>query len=169
MFGLGKKTWIIGGVLIALLGTTAWATKMHNRSPEERAAFATNRIAERLDLNESQKDALAKVAEAYVDIRGSRPEFMVDLSTKLKDLANDKTLTVEEVNLLKDQIKAEFDKRADAIIPQFVTFYNTLDDKQREMVTARLERMGDHMAEGRRYHRSGMGGGWGKWRDNDDN
>ena len=67
--------------------------------------------------------------------------------------------------VLKDQIKAEFDKRADAIIPEFVTFYNTLDDKQREVVTARLEDMSERMSEGGRHHR----GGWGKWRENDDN
>lgn len=160
MFGLSKKTWIIGGVLVALAGTTAFASKMYNRSPEERAAWATERVADRLDLDDGQKAAFEKVAQEMVSMRGARTEFMMDLSGKLKELSQDDTLTVEEVNTLRDQIKAEFDKRANAVIPEFVTFYNTLDDSQRDMVTARLEQMSERMKDGR-HHK----GRWGKWRE----
>jgi len=168
MFGLKKRTWIIGGVVVALLGTTAFAAKWRDHSPEERAAWATERVADRMDLDESQRAAFEKVAAAYVEIRGARPEFMVNLSENLQDLASDETLTVEEVNELRDQIKAEFDKRANQIIPEFVTFYNTLDDSQRKMVSARLERMSErmeHRASHKRY------GNWGKQgeRDQQDN
>jgi len=164
MFGLGKKTWIIGGVLIALVGTTAWATKMHNRSPEDRAAWATERVTKKLNLDDGQKAAFEKVADEMVAMRGLRTEFMMDLSSKLKEFSQDDTLTVEEVNTLRDEIKAEFDKRANAIIPDFVTFYNTLDDEQRDMVTARLENMSERMHD-RRHKR----GGWGKSEDKTDN
>lgn len=161
MFGLGKKTWIIGGVLVALIGTTAWATKMNNRSPEERAAWATERVADKLNLDDSQKAAFEKVAQEMVAMRGARTEFMIDLSGKLKELSQDKTLTVEEVNTLRDQIKAEFDKRANAVIPDFVTFYNTLDDQQRDMVTAQLQKMGNHME--RRHSGKSREEGWRGW------
>ncbi|MGB7285627.1 MAG: hypothetical protein WBC71_01735 [Salaquimonas sp.] len=154
-----KRTWIIGGVVVALLGTTAMAAKWHDRSPEQRAAWATERVADRMNLDDGQKAAFEKVANSMLEIRGARPEFMMDLSGKLKELAADETLTVEEVNTLRDQIKAEFDKRANAIIPDFVTFYNTLDDDQREMVTARLEKMTERMADGRGHHRGGWFGG----------
>jgi hypothetical protein len=164
MFGLGKKTWIIGGILVALAGTTAYATKMRDRSPEDRAAWATERVAEKLNLNDGQKAAFEKVADEMVAMRGVRTEFMMDLSGKLKELSQDDTLTVEEVNTLRDEIKAEFDKRANAIIPEFVTFYNTLDDEQRDMVTARLENMSERMHD-RRHKR----GGWGKSEDKSDN
>ena len=157
MLGLKKRTWIIGGVIAALLGTAAFAAKWRDHSPEERAAWATERIAERLELDDAQKDALKKVTDSYVEIRGAQPEFMTMLSGQLKELAQDESLTVEEVNQLRDQIKAEFDRRADAIVPEFVSFYNTLTDEQREMVLARLERMSEHMEE-RRNHR---GEGWG--------
>lgn len=162
MFGLSKKSWIIGGVVVALLGTSAWASKWRDHSPEERAAWATERVADKLDLDDTQKLAFEKVATTMMEMRGARPEFMLDLSGKLKELAQDDTLTVEEVNTLRDQIKAEFDKRANAVIPQFVTFYNTLDDSQRDMVTARLDRMSERMAKGGRHHK-----GWG-FRDRDD-
>ncbi|WP_075996825.1 Spy/CpxP family protein refolding chaperone [Salaquimonas pukyongi] len=159
MFGLKKRTWIVGGVIAALLGTAAFAAKWRDHSPEERAAWATERISERLELDDAQKDALKKVTDSYVEIRGARPEFMTILSSQLKELAQDESLTVDEVNELRDQIKAEFDRRADAIIPEFVSFYNTLNDDQREKVMARLERMSEHMENRRGKH---WGKHWGK-------
>ena len=138
--------------------SAAFAAKWRDHSPEERAAWATQRIAERLDLDDAQKDALKKVTDRYVEMRGAQPEFMTMLSSQLKELSQDDSLTVDEVNQLRDQIKAEFDRRADAIIPDFVSFYNTLNDEQRDMVTARLERMSEHME-----HRGGGHWGGGHW------
>ena len=143
MFGLKKRTWVIGGVVVALLGTAAVA--MQNRSPEERAQWATERISNHLELDNEQKLAFSKVADSYVKIRGTAPEFMLDLSAQLKELASDDTLTEEEVNVLREQIKAEFDRRADLLVPQFVSFYNTLDDNQRELVMARLDKISERI------------------------
>ncbi len=144
MLGLKKRTWAIGGVVVALLGTTAFAT-LRDHSPEARAERVTERITDRLDLNNTQKDAFSKVADTFVNMRGTAPEFMLDLSGKLKELAADETLTVEEVNVLKAEIKAEFDRRADVLVPEFVAFYNTLDNTQREKVVARLSKMSERM------------------------
>lgn len=145
MFGLKKKrTWVIGGVVAALVGTAAFAA-MHKHSPEERVERVTERVVGRLDLDTTQKDAFTKVAKSYVNIRGTAPEFMLDLSGKLKEVAKDETLTVEEVNLLREEIKAEFDRRTDILVPEFVAFYNTLDETQRAKVVERLDKMGNRM------------------------
>ena len=145
MFGLKKKrTWVIGGVVAALIGTTAFAT-MHKHSPEKRVERVTERVVGKLDLDTSQEEAFTKVAKSYVSIRGTAPEFMLELSGKLKDLAKDETLTVEEVNLLREEIKAEFDRRTDILVPEFVAFYNTLNDEQRAKVTERLDKMSSRL------------------------
>ncbi len=144
MFGLKKKTWVIGGVVAALLGTAAFAT-LRDHSPEKRVQRVTERVVGKLDLNTSQEEAFSKVAKSYVSIRGTAPEFMLDLSSKLKELAKDETLTVEEVNQLRDQIKSEFDRRADVLVPEFVAFYNTLDDSQRERVVNKLDKLTDRI------------------------
>ena len=144
MLGLRKRTWAIGGIVVALLGTAAFAT-MRDHSPEARADRISERIASKLDLNDTQKTALSKVADSYVNIRGTAPEFMLDLSAQLKDLAADETLTEAEVNELREQIKAEFDRRADQLIPEFVAFYNTLDENQRAEVVSRLDKMSDRI------------------------
>ena len=144
MFGLKKKTWVIGGVVAALLGTGAFAA-LREHSPEKRVERVTERVVGKLDLNTTQEEAFSKVAKSYVSIRGTAPEFMLDLSSKLKDLAKDETLTVEEVNQLREEIKAEFDRRTDILVPEFVAFYNTLNEDQRATVTQRLDKMSNRL------------------------
>jgi len=146
MLGFKKRTWVIGGVVAALIGTAAVAG-LRTHSPEQRAERVTERVASKLDLNDAQETAFSKVASSYVKIRGTAPEFMLDLSNQLKELADDETLTIEEVNELRAQIKAEFDRRADVLIPEFVDFYNTLDETQRAKVVARLDKMGERIEQ----------------------
>ena len=144
MLGLKKKTLVIGGVVAALLGTAAFAT-LRDHSPEKRVERVTERIVDRLELNSTQEEAFARVANSYLSIRGAAPEFMLDLSSKLEELAKDETLTVEEVNQLRDEIKAEFDRRTDILVPEFVAFYNTLNEKQRTEVADKLAKMSDRL------------------------
>ena len=144
MLGFKKRTWVIGGVVAALVGTAAFST-MRDHSPEKRVERVTERVVDRLDLDASQEQAFEKVAKSYLSIRGTAPEFMLDLSSRLKELAQDETLTIEEVNQLRDEIKAEFDRRADLLVPEFVAFYNTLNAEQRNQVSARLDKMSDRL------------------------
>ena len=146
MMNFRKRTWVIGGVVAALLGTAAFAT-MRDHSPEKRVERVTERVVGKLDLDSTQEDAFAKVAKSYVSIRGTAPEFMLDLSSRLKELAKSETLTVEEVNLLREEIKAEFDRRTDILLPEFVAFYNTLNEDQRNKVSERLEKMSSRLED----------------------
>lgn len=145
MFKSKKKTLVIGGVVVALMGSAAFAMKGH--SHEDRAAWATERVASHLELDNAQQEAFSKVTDSYMEIRGTGPEFLLDLSGKLQELAADDTLTTDEVNELREQIKAEFDRRADLIVPEFVEFYNGLDDSQRDIVMTRLENMSERIGE----------------------
>ncbi len=159
MLGMKKRTWVVGAIIAALLGTGALAARWHEHSPEERAERIISRISQKLDLNDQQRAELEKVANAYVDIRGAAPEFMMELSGRLQELAAEETLTVEEVNTLRDQIRYEFERRANIMIPQFISFYNTLDTGQKKMVSARLEHMSERMENvGRGHH--GAGSRW---------
>src|SRR5680860_43938 len=150
MPGIKKKSWIIGGLAVALVATGALAAK--NRfDGRDRAAHMTERVTQRLDLNDSQKTSFEKVIKTYGDIKGTSPEFMLQLKGKLKELAADETLTVAEVNTLRDEIKAEFDRRADVMIPEFVNFYNTLDPEQRAEVVASLDKIGGRFGTMQRF------------------
>lgn len=153
MFNFSKKTWLIAAIATTLVGTAAYAARWHEHTPQERAQYMTERMTDRLDLNATQTGELRKLADAYTGMRGAAPQFMLDLSRKLKTLAQEETLSVDEVNQLKDEIKAEFDRRADLMIPAFVSFYNTLDSEQKAKVTERISKRMDRMAESRRHHR----------------
>ncbi|MBL1406618.1 MAG: hypothetical protein COC00_011590 [Rhizobiales bacterium] len=152
MLGLKRKTWIIGGVVAALTATGAIAAKNHF-TPEKRMAYMSDRVSDSLNLNVTQKESFEKVATSFLQVRGGSADFMLTLSGQLKDLAADKTLTVEEVNTLRDQIKAEFDRRSEIVIPEFVAFYNSLDDDQKGQILDKIDKI-ESRVEG---HHKGYG------------
>ena len=143
MFGLKKKTMIIGGLVAVLAGGTAFATKSYLGG--DRATRVIERVSDHLDLDANQKQAFTKVVGTFKDMRADAPAFMLDLSDKVKTLAKDSDLTIDEVNVLRDQIKAEFDRRVDALVPEIVSFYNTLNDEQRSTIAKRLEKVSDRV------------------------
>ncbi|MFK7903373.1 MAG: hypothetical protein AB8B49_11095 [Nitratireductor sp.] len=153
MFGLSRKTWIIGAVVAAISATGAIAAKNFSNT-EKRMEKISERVSERFNLNETQKGNFEQVTASLLSARGGTGEFMLNLSGQLKELAADKTITQEEANLLRDQIKAEFDRRSEIVIPQFVTFYNSLDDAQKAQMMERVEKI-ESRIEGRmeRYNK----------------
>lgn len=152
MLGLKRKTWIIGAVVAALTATGAIAAKNHF-TPEKRMAYMSEHVSDSLKLNDSQKENFDKVASSFMQVRGGSADFMLTLSSQLKELAADKTLTVDEVNTLRDQIKAEFDRRSEVVVPQFVAFYNSLDDDQKGQILNKFENI-ENRVEG---HHKGNG------------
>lgn len=156
MFGLRKRTWVIGGVVAALIGTGAIASRYHNPSIEDRADFATYMISKKLELNDTQEASLDKLAESWVENAGAMKSFRNSMFDEIKSLASGENLSVDQVNALRDKIKSEFDQRTDMIVPQFVTFYNSLEPEQKSKITARLEKASKHMQEG------GFSRHWGK-------
>ena len=78
MLGLRTRTWVIGGVIAALVGTAAVAGRYHHRghSPEDRADWASYMVTKRLELNGEQQAAFEKIAQSYVELMGTRRSFM---------------------------------------------------------------------------------------------
>lgn len=152
MLGLKRKTWIIGGVIAALTATGAIAAKSYY-TPEKRMAHMSEYVSSSLNLNDTQKDNFEKIATSFMQMRGGSTDFMLTLSGQLKELAADKTLTVEEVNTLRDQIKTEFDRRSEIVVPEFVAFYNSLDDDQKDQILDKIDNIESRI--------EGHGKGWG--------
>lgn len=155
MFGLRKRTWVIGGVVAALIGTGAIAARYHNPSMEDKADFATYMIAKKLDLTDAQEASLEKLAVNWVSTASSMKDFRKSMVEEVKSLASGEDLTVEQVIALRDKIKAEIDRRTDEMAPEFVAFYNGLDSDQRGKITARLNNMSEHMEKGGMRHNMG--------------
>jgi len=171
MFGLKKRTWIIGAVVAAVIGTGAVASRYQNASLEDRADFASYMITKKLELNDSQEASLDSLVKTWIGSAGTMKAFRKSMLDDVKSLAGEDNISVAQVNALRDKIKAEIDLRADKIIPEFVAFYNGLNTKQKTLVSARLDKVSERMEKGgfRRHwgHRGGYRGEHrgGKYRD----
>ncbi|MCF6321737.1 MAG: Spy/CpxP family protein refolding chaperone [Rhizobiaceae bacterium] len=158
MFGLKKRTWLIASIVIALIGTGAVASRYNSYGIKDRADFATYMITRKLELNDAQEASLDKLSKSWVDSAGTMKSFRNAMLEEVKTLATGENLSVEQVNALRDKIKAEFDRRADLIAPQFVDFYNGLDSEQKAKIVARLDDASKSMGKrGSRPH-WGFGG-----------
>ena len=158
MFGLKTRTLVIGGVLAAVIGTGAVASRYNNPSIEDRANFATYMITKKLELNDAQEAKLDALAKVWIGNASTRKPFRQAMLDEVKSLASGDNLSVEQVDAFRAKIKAEFDRRADQLVPQFVSFYNDLNADQKAKVVARLDKVSERMKKGgfrRGFHRFG--------------
>jgi len=153
MFGIKKRTWLIGSIVAAIIGTGAVAARYSSYGMEDRADFATYMITKRLELNDAQEASLDKLAKSLMQSASTMRPFRNAMLEELKTLASGENQSIDQVNTLREKIKSEFDRRADVVIPEFVTFYNGLDADQKSKVVARLDNAGKHMGKrGSRKH-----------------
>ena len=159
MFGLRTRTWVIGGVIAALIGTGAIASRYQNHSYEDRADFATYMITKKLKLNDTQEAALDALAADWVGAAGTMKSFRKSMLDEVKTLAAGENMTVEQVYALRDKFKAEIDRKTTELAPKFVAFYNGLDADQKGKIIARLDGVSEHMGKrGSRHHKNHEGG-----------
>lgn len=155
MFGLSKRTWIIGGIVAAIIGTGAVASRMKSHSVEDRVDFATYMITKKLSLNDDQEASLDKLASRWIGTAGAMKTFRKSMIDEIKSLTNGEDLSVEQLNALRDKVKAQIDQKTDAIVPELVAFYNGLDKNQRAKIASRMEEMSQRMEKGNYSHRRG--------------
>lgn len=150
---------LAAGALAALIGGGAIAARYAHPSIEDRADFATYMITKKLDLRDDQQSKLDKLADEWIASASGMKEFRNSVFAKVREMAGSDHISEEKVKELRQMIKAEFDKRADKLIPQLVVFYNGLDKEQKNKVVARLDKAAERMTQG--GHRRG----WGHWRE----
>ncbi|MCP4182834.1 MAG: hypothetical protein GY761_05880 [Hyphomicrobiales bacterium] len=155
MFGLSTRTWVIGGIVAAIIGTGAIASRFQSHSVEDRVDFATYVITKKLSLNDDQEASLEKLAASWIGTAGSMKTFRKSMINEIKGLTNGEDLSVEQLSVLRDKIKAEIDQKTDAILPELVTFYNGLDKDQRAKIASRMEDISERMEKGNFSHRRG--------------
>jgi hypothetical protein len=157
MFGLSTRTWVIGGIVAAIIGTGAVASRIKSHSVEDRVDFATYMITKKLSLNDDQEASLDKLATSWIGTAGSMKTFRKSMINEIKGLTNGEDLSVEQLNALRDKIKAEIDQKTDAVLPELVAFYNGLDKDQRAKIASRMEDMSKRMEKGNFSHRRDRG------------
>lgn len=169
MFGFKTRTLVIAGAITAIIGSGAYAARNYQPSHEDRAYFATYMITKKLELNDAQEAGLDNLAKSWIGTAGNMKTFRKSILDDVKKMATGDDLSVEQVNALRDKIKAEIDSRADEIVPQFVSFYNSLDGDQKAKIVSKLDEVSERMEKGGfRHHRRDGHGMWkhgeGEWR-----
>jgi Spy/CpxP family protein refolding chaperone len=133
---------LIGGVAACKHGYR------HGGFDEFDLAAATNRIASRLDLTESQKADLEQIAG---EIAEKAKDMHVDRASRrqeIADLIRQDTVGRDEVDGLIDEKMARVREMADFAAQRLIAFHGTLTPEQREKIATHIE---DRSSNGCRF------------------
>jgi Spy/CpxP family protein refolding chaperone len=147
-----KKKWTIITVIMGIMLIGGVAACHHGYHPcgfdEFDLAAATNRIASRLDLNDSQKAQLERIAG---EIMAKAKALHADRDShrqQLADLVRQDTIDKEEVDGMIDQKMAQMREMADFALERLIVFHGTLTPEQREKIATHIE---EHASDGCRF------------------
>ena len=111
---------------------------------------ATNRIASRLNLTESQK---AELEDIISEIAAKVKEMRADRETRHEEIANlvrQEMVAKETVDLMVSDKLDQMKELADLATSRLITFHTSLSPEQRELVANYIE---DHSASKRCFFR----------------
>ena len=125
--------------LFLVTGFTACRHGHHRGFDEFDIEAATNRIASRLDLSESQKAELKAIT---TEIAAKAKEMHTDRQTRhqqLADLVRQDAINRADVDQKIADKLADMKELADFAADRLIAFHATLTPEQREKVAARIE------------------------------
>lgn len=138
-----KRTRLIVITLSALflMGGVAACRHGHHRGgfDEFDMAAATDRIASRLDLTESQKADLERIAGEFAEKARAMHAEHENRHRELADLIRQDVIDSDVVDMMITEKMATVREMADFAAQRLITFHATLTPEQRERIAARIE------------------------------
>ena len=139
---LTKRT-IIYMTGIALLTTSIVAC--HRGTPEERGERMVQKVAEELELTETQQARLSEVKDEFLDTRKTMRSNREQTKTDIQAMLKQATLDRSKANSIVNQHIETIHSRSPVIIDAIGNFYDSLDDAQRAELTEFIEdKMNSH-------------------------
>ena len=111
-------------------------------------AAVTNRIASRLDLNESQKEQLEQMAGEIMEQAKAMHADRETHRQQLADLIRQDTIDEAVVDEMIDQKMMQMREMADFVEERLIAFHGMLTPEQRETIATRIE---EHESDGCRF------------------
>lgn len=102
-------------------------------------AAATNRLASRLDLTESQKADLEQIAGEIAEKAKAMHADHASRHQEIADLIRQDAVSRDVVDGLVDDKIAHLREMADFVLPRLIAFHGTLSPEQREKIAAHIE------------------------------
>ena len=147
-----RKIIVITAILSALFFMAGLTACKHGHRPggfdEFDLAAATDRIAHRLDLTESQKADLKQITGEIADKAKALHADKGDRLQELADLIRQETVEKDTVDQLIDEKVEKMREMVDFAVPRLIAFHATLTPEQRDQIAGRIE---DHAADGCRF------------------
>lgn len=116
----------------------------HCRSEQGKADWVTNRIANKLDLNDAQK---AKLEELKVEILTLRSDLRKGRNEDFANLMSQATapeLDQAKLQALFDTRKETLEKSAPTVIAKLAEFHKTLNPEQKEKLVEIMKKFQKH-------------------------
>lgn len=145
----GRRKWLaaLGALaVVAVVGFAVGGSHYHH-DPQARADWATKVAARKLDLNDMQRSEFRKIADAYVATAADSRDIAQEIVRETRDLVVAGAVSASDVSGITDQVKSEFDRRLDAVMPALVSFHASLNGDQREKLGRTLDRVLRRLAD----------------------
>ena len=147
-----RKTIVITAILSTLLLMAGLTACKHGHRPggfdEFDLAAATNRIAHRLDLTESQKADLKQISAEIAAKATSLHAEREDRLQEFADLIRQDRIDQDTVDQMIAARMEKMREMVDVAVPRLIAFHETLTPEQKDKIAVHIE---DHAAEGCRF------------------
>lgn len=122
----------------------------YRKPPEQRAETMVGKIAERLNLNDTQKTKLNAIKDEFLSKGKAVQKTRQETSDQMIALMRSPEIDQGELKALAEKNKAQMNDFVDFFAAKTVEFHDMLTPEQREKAAAEMERWKERFRESRR-------------------
>ena len=108
-------------------------------TPEEKAEFVSERISDKLELNETQQTLLNTLKDKALLAGKSMKDNKTEMKGNLVALISQPSLDHDQITLFMDSAIASMRTNVDDVIPSFIAFHASLTEEQKTQVVEFIE------------------------------
>jgi len=140
-----NKKQVIGIVFLTLFITAgAFAYQVYNCSIDERADYISQKVADKLDLQEHQKQKLEIVKKQLLSTFKQVKQGRQQHHEKVLKLIASKQFNRDSANQLLTDKTQQINTEGSPIIAAFADFYDSLDTTQQQLIRDKISDHSEH-------------------------
>lgn len=135
---LNKKSLSALG-MAALALTMVLGLSACRSTPEEKAEFVSERISDKLELNESQQALLNNLKDKALLAGKTMKDNKQEMKSNLVTLISQPSIDHDQITAFMDSAMASMHTSVDDVIPSFIAFHASLSEAQKAQVVDFIE------------------------------
>lgn len=128
----------LGASLLAMTGC------FRHKTPEQKVAYMSERIEDKLELNQHQKLKLKEFSDTLLASFDEGKKIRMDSKDKVFALLSQDRIDRKEAQALLDKNETFLSGSAQDILNKFIDFHDTLDEKQKEKIATFVAKYQKH-------------------------